>query len=93
MEQFFSLDDLLDTLKRRFGVIAAITILGCVASLFFALSQTHLYQSSEVIQVSRPKIDDDLARSTVDGSSARRLQLIEQQLMTRGTILDIADQV
>lgn len=77
-------------IKRRFKVIAAIVVLGCIASFFYALSQTHLYRSSEVIQVSRPKIDNDLARSTVDGSSARRLQLIEQQLMTRGTILDIA---
>lgn len=78
-------------IKRRFKVIAAIVVLGCIASFFYALSQAHLYRSSEVIQVSRPKIDDDLARSTVDGSSARRLQLIEQQLMTRGTILDIAE--
>ncbi|MFK7939694.1 MAG: GumC family protein [Roseovarius sp.] len=92
MEQLLSFDDLMDMIKRRLGVIAAITLLGCVASLFYALSQTHLYQSSEVIQVSRPMIDDDLARSTVDGSSARRLQLIEQQLMTRGTVLEIADQ-
>lgn len=91
MEQLLSLDDLIDMIKRRFNVIAAITILGCVASLFYALSQSHLYQSSEVIQVARPKIDGELARTTVDGSSARRLQLIEQQLMTRGTILEIAD--
>lgn len=91
MEQLLSLDDLIDMIKRRFNVIAAITILGCVASLFYALSQSHLYQSSEVIQVARPKIDGELARTTVDGSSARRLQLIEQQLMTRSTILDIAE--
>lgn len=91
MEQLPSLDDLIDMIKRRFNVIAAVTILGTVGALFYALSQTHLYQSSEVIQVARPKIDGDLARTTVDGSSARRLQLIEQQLMTRGTILDIAD--
>lgn len=89
MEQFLSIDDLIDLIKRRFNVIAAIAILGTVGALFYALSQTHLYQSSEVIQVSRPKIDDELARSTVDGSSARRLQLIEQRLMTRDTILEI----
>jgi len=92
VEQFLSLDDMIDMIKRRFNVIAAVTVLGTVGALFFALSQTHLYQSSEVIQVARPTIDDDLARSTVDGSSARRLQLIEQQLMTRGTVLEIAEQ-
>lgn len=92
MEQFFSLDDLTDLVKRRFRVIAAIALVGSLGALFYAAGQTHLYQSSEVIQVSRPKIDDALARSTVDGSSARRLQLIEQQLMTRGNILEIADE-
>ncbi|WP_371227817.1 GumC family protein [Roseovarius sp. 2305UL8-3] len=92
MEQFFSLDDMIDMIKRRFNVIAAVTVLGTVGALFYAISQTHLYESSEVIQVARPTIDNELARSTVDGSSARRLQLIEQQLMTRGTVLEIADQ-
>ncbi len=92
MEQFFSLDDMIDMIKRRFSMIAAVTVLGTVGALFYALSQTHLYQSSEVIQVARPTIDNELARSTVGGSSARRLQLIEQQLMTRGTVLDIAEQ-
>lgn len=91
MEQFFSINDLTDLIKRRSGMIAAITVLGCVASLFMAISQTHLYQSSEVLQVARAKIDDELARSTVAGSSARRLQLIEQQLMARDTVLEIAD--
>lgn len=92
VDQLFSLDDLIDLIKRRMGLIAAVTLMGCLGSFFYALSQTHLYESTEVLQVVRPTIDDDLARSTVDGSSARRLQLIEQQLMTRDTILEIADQ-
>lgn len=90
MEQFFSLDEVMDLVRRRFRVIAAVTAAGCVLSLFVALQQVHLYQSSEVIQVARPMIDDELAKPTADGSAARRLQLIEQRLMTRGTVLDIA---
>jgi uncharacterized protein involved in exopolysaccharide biosynthesis len=92
VDQLFSLDDMIDMVRRRLGVIAAVTFLGTLFSLFYALSQTHLYRSAEVIQVSRPTIDGDLARTTVDGSSARRLQLIEQRLMARDTVLDIADQ-
>ena len=92
MDQIFPLDDMIDMVRRRFRVIAAIIFVGSVAALFFAASQTHLYRSAEVLQVARPTIDNDLARSTVDGSSARRLQLIEQQLMTRGTMLEVAEQ-
>lgn len=83
---------MLDLVKRRARVIAAVTLFGCLGSLILAISQTHQYASTEVLQVSRPTIDNDLARSTVDGSSARRLQLIEQRLMARDTVLEIADQ-
>ncbi|WP_245604580.1 DUF874 domain-containing protein [Sulfitobacter donghicola] len=77
--------------RRRLGVISFVIILGCVASLYWALSHVHLYSSSEVIQVEQPKINDELARSTVEGSSARRLQLIQQQLMARASLQDIIE--
>lgn len=78
--------------RRRLRVIIFVTLLGSGAALFYAASQTHLYQSTEVLQVSRPLIDDDLAQTTVDGSAARRLQLIQQRLTARDTILEIAEQ-
>ncbi|MEH6830964.1 MAG: DUF874 domain-containing protein [Sulfitobacter sp.] len=77
--------------RRRLGIILFVILLGCVASLYWAMSQVHLYQSSEVIQVEQPKINDDLARSTVEGSSARRLQLIQQQLMARTSLQKIIE--
>ncbi|WP_298857704.1 DUF874 domain-containing protein [uncultured Sulfitobacter sp.] len=77
--------------RRRLGVIVFVILLGCVASLYWAMSQVHLYQSSEVIQVEQPKIKNDLARSTVEGSSARRLQLIQQQLMARTSLQQIIE--
>lgn len=76
---------------RRLGVISFVIVLGCIASLYWATTYVHLYQSSEVIQVEQPKINDDLARSTVEGSSARRLQLIQQQLMARASLQSIID--
>ena len=92
MDQLFSVEDMIDMVKRRARVIAAVTLFGCLGSLIIAISQTHQYESTEVLQVSRPTIDNVLARSTVDGSSARRLQLIEQRLIARDTVLEIADQ-
>lgn len=89
MGPIYTFDDIIDMLRRRAGVIILITLVGCIASVFWALSIAHVYQSSEVIQIEQPKIANDLAPSTVEGSSARRLQLIEQQLMARGTLIDI----
>lgn len=91
MGPIFSVRDFWDMLRRRWTVILYVTVLGCMVSLWVALRQQHLYQSTEVIQVTRPTIADDLAKSTVEGSSARRMQLIEQRLMARGTLLDIIE--
>lgn len=91
MGPILSFDDLMDMFRRRALMITSIIVLGCVASVFLALSQTHEFESAEVIQIAQPVIADDLARTTVDGSSARRLQLIQQRLMTRGTVLEIIE--
>ena len=91
LEQLISIDEFVDLVRRRIRVILAVTLLGSLASVFFAMQQIHLYRSSEVIQVKRPTVDDELAPTTVDSASARRLQLIQQQLMTRGNLLDVAE--
>jgi len=91
MGPIYSLRDFLDMLRRRAGVILLVILLGSVLSIWGALQQQHMYQSAEVIQVARPTIADDLAKSTVEGSTARRIQLIEQRLMARGTLLEVID--
>ncbi|MEP2920032.1 DUF874 domain-containing protein [Sulfitobacter sp.] len=91
MGPIYTWQDFLDMIWRRLGVISFVIVLGCIASLYWATTYVHLYQSSEVIQVEQPKINDDLARSTVEGSSARRLQLIQQQLMARASLQSIID--
>ncbi len=89
MGPIHTIGDFLDMVRRRIGLMSAVVIAGCFASLYWALSTPHLYESSEVIQVEQPKISDELARSTVEGSAARRLQLIEQQLMARGNLEEL----
>lgn len=91
MGPIFSLADFLDMLRRRAAVILYVVVAGSILSLWMALNQQHMYHSAEVIQVTRPTIADELAKSTVEGSSARRIQLIEQRLMARGTLLEIID--
>ena len=91
MGPIYSLSDFLDMVRRRIGLISFCIIFGCMASVFYALAQPHSYRSAEVIQIKQPKIDSELAPTTVAGSSARRLQLIEQQVMSRGSLLEIIE--
>lgn len=91
MGPIHSLGDILDMVRRRALLILAIIALGSAVSVLFALSRQHVYRSTEVIQIEQPRVADELAPSTVGGSSARRLQLIQQRLMTRGTMLELID--
>ena len=93
MGPIYSVSDFLDMVRRRVGLISFIFIVGCFLSLFWALGTPHTYRSAEVIQIEQPKIDSELAPTTVAGSSARRLQLIEQQLMSRDSLLAIIDRL
>ncbi|WP_293572982.1 DUF874 domain-containing protein [Phaeobacter sp.] len=86
-----TLEDVIDMLRRRAAVIFWIALVGGMISVWVAAKQQHEYESVSVLQITRPKIADDLAKSTVDGSSARRLQLIEQRLMARGSVEDIIE--
>ncbi len=91
MNPIQSFDDFKDMLRRRALLILGVFVLGCLGSVFIALQQQHLYESSEVIQIAQPKIADELAKSTAEGSSARRLQLVEQRLMARSSVLEMID--
>ena len=93
MGSIYSIADLIDMVRRRIVVIVGVAVLGTVLSAVYALSHQHLYTSSEVLQVQTATIADDLAPSTVAGSSARRLQLIEQRLMARSAVLELIDQL
>jgi protein tyrosine kinase modulator len=93
MGSIFSLDDFLDMTRRRARLIFVVIVLGTLASLGIALNQPHEYESAEVLQILQPKIADDFAKSTVDGSSARRLQMIQQRLMARDMVLETAERL
>lgn len=91
MGPIHSFDDLFDLLWRRRLIIAFVTMIGSVASILFALSQPLTYAATEVIQIERPTVTDELAPTTVAGSSARRLQLIQQRLTARDTIVEVIE--
>jgi uncharacterized protein involved in exopolysaccharide biosynthesis len=92
MGPIYTLADFLDMLRRRMGLVSAVLIVGVIGSVRWALSVPHVYESSEVIQIEQPVVSDELARSTVESSAARRLQLIEQQLMARSNLVKMIEE-
>ncbi|MCF6432744.1 DUF874 domain-containing protein [Leisingera sp. MMG026] len=91
MGPIYTLGDFLDMVRRRLFAIACVFVFGCLLSLWFAARQQHEFETAEVLQITQPQIAGELAKSTVEGSSARRMQLIEQRLMARGTVLEIIE--
>jgi tyrosine-protein kinase Etk/Wzc len=80
----------LSWLRRRWQVIAVIAVLGAVAGVIMAMRTDRIYSASAVIQVINPVVD-----VSGDGGGGpdvtRRLQIIEQRLMSRDALLDLAD--
>ena len=81
--------ELFDMIHRRGRLIVPVFVLGSFLAVMYALSLPHQYASSEVIQIEQPRIAVELLQSPDESSAARRLQLIEQQLMAREAVLEI----
>jgi len=93
MEPRISLADLLGAVRHRIWTVlltaAGLTIIGVVVAILLPPS----YVSSARILIESQQIPSELASSTVTSSAAERLELIEQRLMTRDTLLDLIDRL
>ncbi|MBN2629240.1 MAG: hypothetical protein JXR75_01720 [Rhodobacteraceae bacterium] len=81
-----TLEDLIGLLRRRFWLMALITVIGGAIAAVYAKSRPDIYESAAVLQVEMPTV--------VDGSDAaapvnvmQALQTIEQRLTTRDAII------
>ena len=86
-----TLEDFVDMLRRRARLMVRVIAAGCLMSVLYALSQQHLYTSTEVIQIAPPDIANDLELPIVPGGSARHFQRVQQQVTARGSLLEIID--
>ena len=76
-------------LRRLHWVVlsfAAVTALALVV----AYRMTPIYESAARLLLESPQIPDSLAAPTVDTAALEQLQIVEQRLMTRQNLLDIA---
>ena len=81
-----TLPELLRWLRRRARMIALIGLLGTLLGVFAALKSDRIYAATAVIQIITPAIGD----GSSEGSVTRRVQTIEQQLMSRENLLELA---
>lgn len=90
MENQFDLQRYLSILRRRWAYIAIPAILIAIASLGFAYTAAPVYEASATILVESQQIPTDLASPTVTSDAAERIQVIQQRLLTRENLLQIA---
>lgn len=92
MNSLQSLEEIFSALKRRVVMMAVIVIVGCVASVFFALKQTKEYQATAVVQIEAPEVTESLTGAAAARNDAmQRVKLIEQRLMSRDNMAQVME--
>lgn len=92
MNQLQSLLDIQGILKRRIVPMAFVILLGCALSVYFAIGQTKVYETTAVIQIEDAQIANSIASPTAPAiNPSHRLRLIEQRLMSRDNLIKIID--
>jgi uncharacterized protein involved in exopolysaccharide biosynthesis len=80
-----------DLLLRRLPLVALITGVFTALGLAAALMMTPTFRAEALLVMESPQIPDELAVSTVSTGATEQLQIIEQRMLTRAHLLDIAN--
>jgi uncharacterized protein involved in exopolysaccharide biosynthesis len=90
-ESGLSPDEVIAMVRRRIGrlLLVAVALLPLAAAV--ALLWPPMYRSTATILVEEQEIPRDLVRSTVTSFADERIQIISQQIMTRGTLVPIIE--
>ncbi|MRU15663.1 chain length-determining protein [Roseovarius sp. A21] len=77
--------------KRRLPVMALFVLLFSGLGLVTAFKLPETYSTSARLLFEAPQIPENMVASTVQTDAAEQLQVIEQRLMTRANLIDIAN--
>ena len=77
---------------RRLPVMASIFVLCSAIGIGLALTLPSRFVASARLLVESAQIPDELAASTVRTAATEQLQIIEQRLLTRANLIDIANE-
>lgn len=75
---------------KRLPVMMALFLICAVSAAVSALKLPPTYSTSVLLLVEEPQISDDMVVSVVQSDPSQQLQVIEQRLLTRANLLDIA---
>lgn len=89
MEKIPPLSEFIAAFRRHFMKFLAIIFLGMIGSVIYALTQPRSYQTSAVVQIVQPHIQDSRVQGTTSGATLQRLQVVEQKLMARDNLIKI----
>lgn len=86
-----TLADVIALVRRRFLSIVLIVLLGSLATLFAVLRMPHVYETAAVLQVELPRVATETAMGEAVSRSSQRLQLLEQDLTSRDSMLEMVE--
>lgn len=78
---------------RRTPVMAIFVLVCAGLGVITALKLPETYSTAARLLVEAPQISDDLVASTVQTNANEQLDIIEQRLLTRANLIDIANRV
>lgn len=76
--------------RRRMPLMVALAMVCSAIAVYAALALPPVYSATARLQVEAPQIPDDMVASIVRTEASEQLQLIQEQLMTRANLLEIA---
>lgn len=85
-----SLHELISWFRRRWRLMLLCLVLGTMGGLVAAVNTERVYSASAVIQVINPVIVAGEETAAAAPDITRRVQMLEQQLMSREALLDLA---
>ncbi len=89
----FPLDEIFSAVKRRLWLMILCVVVITPVGLMTAISLPSVYSSTAKILIEGQQIPDILVRSTVEVSAAERMALLQQRLLTRQNLLDLAERL
>lgn len=89
----FPLDEILSAVKRRLWLMILCVVVITPVGVMTAISLPSVYSSTAKILVEGQQIPDILVRSTVQVSAAERMALLQQRLLTRQNVLELAERL
>ncbi len=93
MGQINSLDDVLNVLRRRLVLIVGISLIGAALSILYATSLPRIYETTAVIQIELSGLAENAAGQSPGARAKHRLNLITQQLMARGSLAAVIEEL